>query len=201
MITLGTGVGGGFVVNGKPWHGIMGMAGEIGHMTVISEGHPCGCGNHGCLEQYASATAIHRMASEAADEGRSACLAAERRSDPELTAQSVYACARAGDVTAIGIFKLAGTALGIALANLINAFNLPMYIIGGGVAHAWEQFSPAMFQELRERSIVFRAGEEEKHGRSTKVSPALLQDRAGLLGAARLPMIMCGTKCRQALAG
>ena len=201
MITLGTGVGGGFVVNGRPWHGIMGMAGEIGHMTVISEGQPCGCGNHGCLEQYASATAIHRMATAAADEGRSACLATERRSDPDLSAQSVHGCAQSGDTVAMEIFKIAGAALGIALANLINAFNLPMYIIGGGVARAWDQFSPAMFQELRERSIVFRAGEEEKHGRSTQVKPALLQDRAGLLGAARLPMILNGTKCQQALAG
>lgn len=201
MITLGTGVGGGFVVNGKPWHGIMGMAGEIGHMTVISEGQRCGCGNHGCLEQYASATAIHRMATAAADEGRSACLATERRSDPDLSAQSVHACAQGGDAVAIEIFNIAGSALGIALANLINAFNLPMYIIGGGVARAWDQFSPIMFRELRERSIVFRAGEEQKHGRSTQVNPALLQDRAGLLGAARLPMILSGTKCQQALAG
>ncbi|HZU30944.1 MAG TPA: ROK family protein, partial [Candidatus Angelobacter sp.] len=75
MITLGTGVGGGFVVNGKPWHGVMGMAGELGHMTVIPEGEPCGCGNHGCLEQYASATSIHRMANHAAEQGRSSCLA------------------------------------------------------------------------------------------------------------------------------
>jgi glucokinase len=202
MITLGTGVGGGFVVNGKPWHGVMGMAGELGHMTVISEGRPCGCGNHGCLEQYASATAIHGMATAAADAGRSACLAKERSSDPSLTARSVHACAQAGDSAAIEIFNVAGSALGIALANLINAFNLPMYIIGGGVAKAWDQFSPAMFHELRERSIVFRAGEQEKRGhRSTEVKPALLQDRAGLLGAARLPMIICGTKCQHSLAG
>jgi len=202
MITLGTGVGGGFVVSGKPWHGVMGMAGELGHMTVIAEGRPCGCGNHGCLEQYASATAIHRMAAAAVDEGRSSCLAEARRTDPSLSAQSVYACAQAGDTAAIEIFNIAGVALGIALANLINAFNLPMYIIGGGVAKAWDQFSPAMFRELRKRSVVFRAGEEKKHHRHrTKVLPALLQDRAGILGAARLPMIVCGSKCQPSLAG
>ena len=106
MITLGTGVGGGFVVNGKPWHGVMGMAGELGHMTVISDGIKCGCGNHGCLEQYASATAIHRMASAAADEGRSACLAKERSSDPSLSARSVHVCAQAGDPVAIEIFNI-----------------------------------------------------------------------------------------------
>ena len=202
MITLGTGVGGGFVVNGKPWHGVMGMAGELGHMTVVSEGTACGCGNHGCLEQYASATAIHRMATAAADEGRSGCLAEARTTDASLSARSVHACAQTGDAAAIEIFNVAGTALGIALANLINAFNLPMYIIGGGVAKAWDQFSPAMFRELHERSIVFRAGEQEKRShRSTEVRPALLQDHAGLLGAARLPMIVYGTKCLPSLAG
>jgi glucokinase len=202
MITLGTGVGGGFVVNGRPWHGVMGMAGELGHMTVVSEGIACGCGNRGCLEQYASATAIHRMAALAAEEGRSACLAAARNSDPDLSALSVHACAKSGDAAAIEIFNVVGAALGIALANLINAFNLPMYIIGGGVANAWDQFSPAMFHELRERSIVFRAGEEEKRShRATEVKSALLQDRAGLLGAARLPMLYCGAKCQHSLAG
>jgi glucokinase len=200
MITLGTGVGGGFVVNGKPWHGVLGMAGELGHMTVIPEGAPCGCGNHGCLEQYASAGAIHRLASEAADSGRSPCLAQARLTDPELSARSVHTCASTGDAAAIEIFHAVGKALGIALANLINAFNLPRYIIGGGVAKAWDQFSPSMFHELHERSIVFRAGEQAKRShRSTEVTPALLQDRAGLLGAARLPMIMCGTKCRNSM--
>jgi glucokinase len=202
MITLGTGVGGGFVVNGKPWHGVMGMAGELGHMTVISEGIACGCGNHGCLEQYASATAIHRMATAAATEGRSPCLAETLITDPTLSARSVHACAQLGDRAAVEIFHVAGAALGIALANLINAFNLPMYIIGGGVAKAWDQFSPAMFHELHERSIVFRAGEGEKLShRSTEVKPALLQDNAGLLGAARLPMVFCDAKCQHSMAG
>jgi len=202
MITLGTGVGGGFVVNGKPWHGVMGMAGELGHLTVIVDGRACGCGNHGCLEQYASATAIHRMATAAADEGRSECLAEARsRMDSTLSARSVHACAQAGDTASIQIFSEVGSVLGIALANLINAFNLPMYIIGGGVANAWNQFSPAMFHELRERSVVFRAGEQGKdRHRSTEVRPALLQDRAGLLGAARLPMIVCRSNCKHSLA-
>ena len=196
MITLGTGVGGGFVVNGRPWHGVLGMAGELGHMTVIAEGRACPCGNHGCLEQYASATAIRRAAIEAADSGESPCLVAARKQDPALTARTVHTCAQAGDPAARRIFAAAGTALGIALANLINAFNLPMYVIGGGVSRAWDQFSPAMFQELTERSIVFRAGEQQKQShRATEVKPAQLQDRAGLIGAARLPMIMQPGRC------
>lgn len=191
MITLGTGVGGGFVVNGKPWHGVLGMAGEIGHMTVIPEGRLCGCGNHGCLEQYASATAIRKAAMDAADSGASPALAAARKRDGTLTARTVFACAQTGDPAAKRIFADAGSALGIALANLINVFNLPLYVIGGGVSRAWAEFAPAMFEQLRTRSIVFRAGEEQKRThRSTEVLPAMLEDRAGLLGAAHLPFIL-----------
>jgi glucokinase len=201
MITLGTGVGGGFVVNGRPWHGVLGMAGELGHMTVLPEGRACPCGNHGCLEQYASATAIRRAAVEAVESGESPCLAAARERDPELSARTAHMCAQTGDPAAKRIFAAAGTALGIALANLINAFNLPVYVIGGGVSRAWDQFSPAMFQELTERSIVFRAGEQQKQShRATEVKPAQLQDRAGLIGAARLPMIMKpGRRCSLAV--
>jgi glucokinase len=113
-----------------------------------------------------------------------------------LSARTVHTCAQAGDPAAQRIFAAAGTALGIALANLINAFNLPAYVIGGGVSRAWDQFSPAMFQELTERSIVFRAGEQQKQShRATEVKPAQLKDRAGLIGAARLPMIMQPGRC------
>jgi glucokinase len=118
------------------------------------------------------------------------------KQDPALSARTVYTCAQTGDPGASRIFADAGAALGIALANLINAFNLPMYVIGGGVSRAWDQFSPAMFQELTERSIVFRAGEQQKQShRATEVKPAQLRDRAGLIGAARLPMIMQPGRC------
>jgi glucokinase len=196
MITLGTGVGGGFVFNGKPWHGVLGMAGEIGHTTVVPEGKACNCGNHGCLEQYASATAIRHAALEYVHYGTSPCLSAAAERDPQMTARSVHACAQTGDPAAKEIFEMAGHAIGIALANLINSFNLPMYVIGGGVSRAWDQFSPALFRELNERSIVYRAGEEQKlRHRSTEVKPAELEDRAGLLGAARLPVIASPACC------
>jgi glucokinase len=184
MVTLGTGVGGGFVIGGKPWHGLIGMAGEIGHMTVFPDGRLCGCGNYGCLEQYASATAIRRMAAESVAEGQAAGLARCMEVDPAFSARTVFQCARKGDSTALKIFSTAGHALGIALANLINALNFPLYVIGGGMSRAWEVFSPALLEELRRRSIVFRAQEK-----STVVVPARLAGEAGLIGAARLPMI------------
>ncbi len=96
MYTLGTGVGGGIVVNGRLWHGINGMAGELGHFNIESEGHPCGCGSRGCLEQYASATAIVRMAHEAIDGGNAPDLADFARGNVEFTSRSIYQLAHPG---------------------------------------------------------------------------------------------------------
>lgn len=202
MLTLGTGVGGGFVVNGRPWHGVMGMAGELGHMTVIPDGTPCPCGSRGCLERYASATAIKRMALEQIAQGRSFGLAKLAQADPQFAARQVFECARQGDPAAQAIFETVGSALGIALANLINALNLPLYVIGGGVAGAWEAFRPALLGELQRRSVVFRAGEPlQSRQRGTTITPSLLQERAGLLGAARLPMLTETSPNSRALAG
>jgi glucokinase len=190
MLTLGTGVGGGFVINGKPWHGMIGMAGELGHMTVFPEGIPCACGNAGCLEQYASATAIKRMATEAIANNASPELARCMEADPKFSARTVFQCALDGDARALEIFAIAGTALGIVLANLINAMNLPLYVVGGGMSKAWAVFSPALFVQLRKRSIVFRDGEAAiAKNKGTVVVPAQLSGDSGLVGAARLPMI------------
>ncbi len=98
MYTLGTGVGGGLVLNGKIWRGWNGMAGELGHCNVEPEGHPCNCGSHGCLEQYASATAVVRMAREALASGAATEL--RKAADEELTARMVYECAMRGDAVA-----------------------------------------------------------------------------------------------------
>lgn len=191
MLTLGTGVGGGFVFNGRPWHGMTGMAGEIGHMTVMPEGAACGCGNRGCLEQYASATAVVRMASEAIASGKAPHLQRLTDDGGPLTARLLYEAALQGDTAAQEVFDVVGRALGIVLANLVNALNLPLYVIGGGLAEAWQAFSPALFRELHHRSVVFSAGENSGHGlKATRIVPAELHESAGLLGAARLPMLL-----------
>jgi glucokinase len=203
MLTLGTGVGGGIVFKGRIWHGMTGMAGEFGHMTVEPEGPPCGCGNRGCLEQYASATAVVRMAKEAIVSGRAPGLAKAASSDPEFNAKAIYDLAIQGDEEARKIFGRVGRALGICIANLVNAFNLNMYVIGGGAASAWEAFSPFVFEELRQRSLVYastapasslssaeaasgHAGPESSS--TTIITRALLGSDAGLYGAAQLPM-------------
>src|SRR5215470_7437402 len=86
MVTLGTGVGGGLVLHGRIWHGMLGMAGELGHINVEAEGAPCGCGSRGCLEQYASALAVKRMAAEAVAAGRAPALAEVINNDSEFNA-------------------------------------------------------------------------------------------------------------------
>jgi glucokinase len=207
MLTLGTGVGGGLILHGRVWHGMMGMAAEIGHINVDPEGLPCGCGSRGCLEQYASATAVKRMALEAIASGQAPELARAMNQDPEFSSKVVHQMAAEGDEAARQIFHRVGTALGIALADLINIFNLPMYVIGGGVAAAWDTFSPAMIETVRSYSYIYRvttpahseAGdanhrkdENDRADTSTQrtvITRAILGSDAGLIGAARLPMV------------
>jgi glucokinase len=202
MLTLGTGVGGGLLVHGRPWHGVAGMAGEVGHMTVIPDGRACGCGNHGCLEQYASATAVRRLAAEAIGRGESTALNQLAGLGPELTAEAVFQTALQGDRVARQIFETVGSALGIALANLINLLSLPLYVLGGGLSQAWDIFAPPLFRELKKRSIVFRTRAQIGRRQETPIiARTRLGGDAGLMGAARLPMVgaLRGDCCRAAV--
>ena len=194
MFTLGTGVGGGIVLDGKIWHGMTGMAGELGHITVEPNGVLCGCGNRGCVEQYASASAIKRMAMEAISSGNAPKLAKALTRDSELTAKQVFDLAMAGDQPAQAIFDKVGEALGVVVAGCINALNLPMYVIGGGVSSGWDAFSPALMKTVQQRSFIFSATTKfdphaGKAPKPTVITRALLGGDAGLLGAARLPML------------
>jgi glucokinase len=204
MITLGTGVGGGIVLGGQVWHGMTGMAGELGHITIDPDGPRCNCGSNGCIEQYASATAVVRMAHEAITSGRAPELARAAGADVEFSAKLVSSMALQGDQAAQEIFRKVGWALGILMGDLVNAFNLHMYVIGGGVSAAWALFSPTMFEELRRRSMVYAATAPPEHagetgasaevrprplGRPTIITRAVLGSDAGLFGAARVRML------------
>ncbi|HYO80575.1 MAG TPA: ROK family protein [Bryobacteraceae bacterium] len=167
LMTLGTGIGGGIVSGGRVLHGAVGMAGELGHVTVIPNGNPCGCGNRGCLEKHASATAIIGMA-------RLLQLG------DGLTAKQVHDMALAGDQRAVAVFEAMGSALGIALATMVNIFNFPLYLLSGGPLGAWDFFAPAMFREVEKRSFTYR-------NTKTRIEKALLGSEAGLIGAAYLP--------------
>ena len=192
MYTLGTGVGGGIILNGKILHGMNGMANELGHCNVEPDGHPCGCGSRGCLEQYASATAIVRMAHEAIDSGNSPDLDSMAKGNVEFSSRSVYQLAVQNHPSAQKIYQRVGRALGIAIGSMVNALNLPMYVIGGGASSAWDAFAPTMFEELKFRSLTYRltAPDVVKPGQKhTVVTIALLGSDAGLYGAAWLPLL------------
>jgi glucokinase len=201
MYTLGTGVGGGLVFNGRLWHGMTGMAGELGHFNILPDGHPCGCGSRGCLEQYASATAIVRMAREAIERMEASAELARLLPDPvQFTSRSIYNLAVQGDASAKKIFDNVGRALGIGIGGMVNALNLPMYVIGGGVASSWDAFAPAMFEEMRFRSSIYAltSPEQKDFAQSTIITRALLGSDAGLYGAARLPMLEDFTQMEKA---
>jgi glucokinase len=170
LLTLGTGIGGGIVIGGRALHGFLGMAGELGHITVVPAGNPCGCGNRGCVEKHASATAIVAMA-------RLLNIGGDN-----VTSKDVYEIALAGDAKARRIFEQVGEALGVALAMLVNAFNFPLYLLSGGLLGAWELFAPMMLETVRWRSFTFRTTD-------TRIEKAMLGDEAGLYGAAYLPWI------------
>ncbi len=174
-VTLGTGVGGGVILDGKLWRGTDGSAGEIGHSTVEPFGGPqCKCGNTGCLEMFASATAIVRMTREALDSSAESVLRNEI-----LTAKNIYEAGCAGDELAIEIFQRAGRYLGVCLANLINILGPEVIVIGGGVADGWDLFESAMREQIRHRAFPSLS-------QHVKIQKAECGDNAGLLGAARL---------------
>jgi glucokinase len=159
------------------------MGGESGHVVVQdTEGAPCGCGGYGCLEQYASATAVVRMARELME------------STSVDTARAVAVLARSGDAAAAQVFQRVGHALAIALTGLINTLNLPLYLLGGGVCEAWDLFASTMFRELQNRSYVYRLTQPDVHDpirfepQKTYILRAQLGTSAGLLGSCLLPL-------------
>jgi len=174
-VTLGTGVGGGIILNGKLWRGVDGAAAEIGHMCVDPFGGvACGCGSRGCLEVYASATAIVRMTREASP--RHPCSALDIN---KLTSEAIFCAGKHNDELALEVFKRMGVYLGIGIANLINILNPEMIVIGGGVANGWELFDKSMRQQVAERAFPLLAAR-------VQIVRAECGDDAGLLGAARL---------------
>jgi len=170
LLTLGTGIGGGIIMGGRVLHGMDGMAAELGHLTVDPFGPPCGCGNLGCLEKLASATAVESTA-----------MLMSLSANP-LTSKEVFELAANGNKKAQAIFDQMGRALGIALANLINTFNFPLYLLSGGMLPAWDQFFPELEAEVTKRSFTYRNSK-------TSIKRATLGSEAGLIGAAYLPFL------------
>jgi glucokinase len=139
MITVGTGIGGGIVLGGALWRGANGIAGELGHIQSVPDGHPCGCGRLGCLEQYASGNALVRFARAGARQEplRAARLLALAGGDAlAITGRQVTEAAHAGDGVARDAFAQIGYWLGVAMADLAQAFDPQVLVVGGGVIDA-----------------------------------------------------------------
>jgi len=175
-VTLGTGVGGGIILDGKLWRGVNNSAGEIGHTCVDPFSDvACTCGSRGCLERFASATGIVRMARET----QTRFLNSVWQSADQFTAADVYQAGVQGDALALEVMQRVGFYLGVALANLVNLLNPEMIVIAGGVANGWSLFADEMRRQVAERAFPIPAAQ-------VKIVRAECGDDAGLLGAARL---------------
>jgi glucokinase len=193
MLTLGTGVGSGIILNGRIWHGMNGMAGESGHVSVDPDGPLCACGTRGCLELAASATGLVRRAREHIALHPGCGLATNLQGTPGFTAANLFDLAKEGDSDTIQIFEAQGRALGRGLASLVNSLNLPLYVLGGGAAAGWELFAPRMFDELSQGSSIYRLTDPRRAASkymakaNTHIVPAKLGSNSGILGACLLP--------------
>ncbi|HEX5005232.1 MAG TPA: ROK family protein [Gemmatimonadales bacterium] len=178
-ITIGTGIGGGIIQDGRLFHGASDCAGEIGHTTIELNGRRCGCGNYGCLEAYASGPAIALRAVEAVERGAESSLRtlveADKRS---VTAQVVYEAATAGDPLAREVVQDTARILGAAIANLVNVFNPEVVVVCGGVTLAGESLFAPLRREVTRRA--FRPAVEV-----CRIVPGALTGSAGVYGAAR----------------
>lgn len=175
--TLGTGVGGGIIINGKIYQGFSGLAGEIGHISVVPdlEAIQCGCGKTGCLETVSSATGIIRMAVEAVERGDHTSLS----SIEKITAKDIFDAAKEGDEVSIRIVNRAAYYLGKSMAAIAATLNPERFIVGGGVSKAGD----ILFSRIRE---VFAELTPEPLQKGVEIIPAKLGNDAGIVGAAGL---------------
>jgi len=183
MLTLGTGIGGGLILGGKPYRGASGAGAELGHMVIAMDGLPCqgNCPGHGCVETYASGTAIGREGREAAEREPDSALGRLAAEGTEIDGRAVTEAAKAGDAASVGVFELVGARLGVALASFANIFEPEVIVIGGGVMAAGDILLDPARRELRQRALPPMNG--------TPVVAAELGADAGMIGAAAMARI------------
>jgi glucokinase len=178
-LTLGTGVGGGVVLEGKVWHGSKGIAGEIGHMTLVKNGRRCGCGNRGCLEAYGASRGIITTMQELLKKER---LAPEKT----ITLETMGRWARTeksplGELARRAI-REAAQSLGIAIANVANLLNPEIFVLSGGITNLGDYLFDPLREEVKKRALP-------KAVEGLKIVKAELGDNAGVIGAARAFML------------
>ena len=181
MVAIGTGVGSGFIVEGRLLRGTTGAAAELGHIVVDPNGPQCPCGLRGCLEQFASGNAIRRMGIEAVEKDPSSSILSFAGTPSAITAKHVGQAARQLDESARAILRTAGRALGIGLSNVVNLFDPQVIVLGGGVINAGEPYLGHARDRLHEMNVAQRR-------RPTRIDQASLGKDAGMVGAAALVM-------------
>jgi len=179
LVTLGTGVGGGIILNNEIVHGFSGGAGEFGHTIIKCDGPVCSCGRRGCVEAFAGTTAILRILDEKLKTNGSSIL--HEVPEEARTPKAVFEAAEKGDDTAREVFAEAGTYLGIGIANVINLLNLPVVVVGGGVARAGDYILEPARKSFYRHAL-------KANSQHVKIVPAVLGNRAGMVGAAHLAL-------------
>lgn len=173
MLTLGTGIGGGIVINNKLWRGVNNVAAEIGHMVIQMDGSKCSCGNNGCIEAYASATSMVRRFKELLKSGAASSL----RDAGDVTAKMINDAALQGDKASLDIIKETGQYLGVALVNIMHILNPEVIVLAGGMIGSGDLLMNPVKQLIREKAFVASAKE-------TKIVFSQLGNDAGIIGAA-----------------
>jgi glucokinase len=185
VVTVGTGIGGGIIADGRLYRGAHGFAAEIGHIIVEPDGPLCGCGNRGCWEQVASGRALDRFGAQAAREDRTILIARMAAGSP-VTGRHVADAAGQGDATAMAIFDRVGSRLGEGIAGLVNVLDPEAVVVGGGVAEEGELIlDPA-------RRAFLEAVEAPDHRPEVPILQAALGNDAGAIGAAALALESLG---------
>lgn len=176
LFTLGTGIGGGIIYDNR----LLNVSAEIGHMSINSSGNKCACGNHGCLELYASARAILANAVAALESGfKSILKKCHNGSIYKLTPEDIYKAALDGDSLSRDVLREAGRSLGVGLSNIINILSPEAIILSGGLIGAWNIYVEEAIKEASKRSLKQLFG-------NLKIVPSLLADNAGIIGSAYL---------------
>ena len=181
LATLGTGIGGGVVAEGALYRGAHGFAGEIGHMVVDPHGPPCPCGHRGCWERFASGSGLGRLAREAAHAGRAARMVALAGGEPEaVRGEHVTLAAAEGDADAVEVMRQFAWWVALGLANLANALDPELFVLGGGLVEAGD----VLLDPVRRAFATLVEAHENRP--EVRVVPAALGERAGAIGAALL---------------
>ena len=180
LVTIGTGIGGGLMIGGEIFRGSTGAGAELGHVVIQADGPPCqgNCPNHGCVESLASGTALGREGLAAAESTPDSALGELLAAGEKVDGTAVTHAALNGDPTAIGVFELIGSRLGVACASFANIFQPDAIVVGGGVIAAGDLLLDPVRKEVSDRAL--------RPENETPILEATLGNDAGMIGAAAL---------------